>query len=60
MLSRVGMSLTAVDAPAGGIDPIVGRSLRQIVWARVRRDKVAMTCLFILNGLYLIVTERPR
>src|SRR5215207_2151830 len=27
---------------------MVGRSLKQIVWARLRRDKVAMVCLFIL------------
>ena len=53
------MSLTVVDAPASGIDPVVGRSLRQIVWARVRRDKVAMTCLVILIGLYLIAIFAP-
>ena len=27
---------------------MVGRSIRQIVWARLRRDKVAMVCLAIL------------
>ena len=53
------MSLTVVDSPASGIDPVVGRSLRQIVWARVRRDKAAMTCLFILIGLYLIAILAP-
>jgi peptide/nickel transport system permease protein len=30
---------------------MVGRSLREIVWARLRRDKVAMVCLVIL-GIY--------
>jgi hypothetical protein len=33
---------------------MVGRSLRQIVWARLRRDKVAMVCLVILIVMYLI------
>jgi peptide/nickel transport system permease protein len=33
---------------------MVGRSLRQIVWARLRRDKVAMLCLVILILYYLI------
>lgn len=27
---------------------MVGRSLKQIIWARLRRDRVAMICLFIL------------
>ena len=31
---------------------MVGRSLRQIVWARLRRDKVAMFCLVVLVFLY--------
>ena len=33
---------------------MVGRSLKQIVWARLRRDKIAMVCLAILI-LYAIV-----
>jgi peptide/nickel transport system permease protein len=33
---------------------MVGRSIRQIVWARLRRDRVAMVCLAIL-GFYLIL-----
>jgi peptide/nickel transport system permease protein len=31
-----------------------GRSLRQIIWARLRRDKVAMICLVVLVLFYLI------
>jgi peptide/nickel transport system permease protein len=31
---------------------MVGRSLRQIVWARLRRDKVAMFCLGVLILMY--------
>jgi len=33
---------------------MVGRSIRQIVWARLRRDKVAMVCLGILL-FYLVL-----
>jgi peptide/nickel transport system permease protein len=53
------MSLTVVEAPSGAVDPVLGRSLRQIVWARVRRDRVAMVCLVILIGLYLIAILAP-
>ncbi len=53
------MSLTIAAAPTGAADTVVGRSLRQIVWARVRRDRVAMVCLVILIGLYLIAIMAP-
>ena len=33
---------------------MVGRSLRQIVWARLRRDRLAMLCLLVLIVYYLI------
>ncbi|MDP9271697.1 MAG: ABC transporter permease [Chloroflexota bacterium] len=36
-----------------------GRSLRQIIWARLRRDKVAMICLVVLVGMYLIAIFGP-
>jgi peptide/nickel transport system permease protein len=38
---------------------MVGRSLRQIVWARLRRDKVAIICLFILLLMYAIAFLGP-
>jgi peptide/nickel transport system permease protein len=38
---------------------MVGRSLRQIVWARLRRDKVAMVCLAILAIMYAIAIVVP-
>jgi peptide/nickel transport system permease protein len=38
---------------------MVGRSLRQIVWARLRRDKVAMVCLGILVLMYAIAIVIP-
>jgi peptide/nickel transport system permease protein len=38
---------------------MVGRSLRQIVWARLRRDKVAMVCLGILVFMYLVAIVMP-
>jgi peptide/nickel transport system permease protein len=38
---------------------MVGRSLRQIVWARLRRDRVAMICLAILVVFYLVAIFGP-
>jgi peptide/nickel transport system permease protein len=43
------------DAPAD----FAGRTLRQIVWTRIRRDKTAMVCLVILIILYLIAIFAP-
>jgi peptide/nickel transport system permease protein len=36
-----------------------GRSLRQIVWARLRRDKVAMACLIIVVLFYATAIVGP-
>jgi peptide/nickel transport system permease protein len=36
------------------LSAMVGRSLRQIVWARLRRDRVAMVCLITLIVFYVI------
>jgi peptide/nickel transport system permease protein len=38
---------------------MVGRSLRQIVWARLRRDRVAMFCLIVLIIFYLTAIFGP-
>jgi len=38
---------------------MVGRSLRQIVWARLRRDKIAMICFVVLVAYYLIGIVGP-
>src|SRR3712207_6667621 len=38
---------------------MVGRSLKQIVWARLRRDKVAMVCLVVLILYGLIAVFGP-
>jgi peptide/nickel transport system permease protein len=38
---------------------MVGRSIKQIVWARLRRDKVAMTCLIVLIVYYTIGIFAP-
>ncbi len=38
---------------------MVGRSLKQIIWARLRRDRVAMTCLIILALFYLTAIFGP-
>ena len=50
---------TTVQAPASREEEAqeqttAGRSLRQIVFARLRRDKVAMLCLIVLIVMYLI------
>ena len=36
-----------------------GRTLRQIVWARLGRDRVAMACLCVLVVMYLIAVLGP-
>jgi len=36
-----------------------GRSLRQIVWSRLRRDRLAMVCLVVLVLFYLIAIFGP-
>jgi peptide/nickel transport system permease protein len=36
-----------------------GRSLRQIIWARLRRDRLAMVCLVILVLFYLTAVLGP-
>jgi peptide/nickel transport system permease protein len=36
-----------------------GRSLRQIIWTRLRRDRVAMVCLVVLLAYYLIAIFGP-
>jgi peptide/nickel transport system permease protein len=49
--------MTAVQETAAGFQGAAltgGRSLRQIIWARLRRDKVAMICLVVLVLFYLI------
>ena len=38
---------------------MVGRSLKQIIWARLRRDKVAMITLAILIVLYVVAIFGP-
>jgi peptide/nickel transport system permease protein len=36
-----------------------GRSIREIVWARLRRDKVAMLCLVVLIAFYAMAILGP-
>ena len=50
-LTRIGRSLF--------FGRMVGRSLRQIVWARLRRDKVAMICLVVVVAMYAIAIVGP-
>ncbi len=38
---------------------MVGRSLKEIIWARLRRDRVAMLCLVILVLFYLTAIIGP-
>ena len=53
----------AVEAPAGAggaeSTEIAGRSLTQIAWGRLRRDKVAMTNLVVLTIVILIAVLAP-
>jgi peptide/nickel transport system permease protein len=39
--------------------PTSGRSLRQIVWARLRRDRLAMVCLVVLVVFYITAIFGP-
>lgn len=43
---------TGVGFQSGALT--AGRSLRQIIWARLRRDRVAMICLIVLIAYFLI------
>lgn len=38
---------------------MVGRSIKEIVWGRLRRDKVAMICLVLLIAFYLLAILGP-
>jgi peptide/nickel transport system permease protein len=38
---------------------VQGRSIREIVWARLRRDRVAMLCFFVLVLFYLAAIVGP-
>lgn len=52
----------AVETPAGTSvesTEIAGRSLTQITWARLRRDKVAMTTLGVLLLVILLAAAAP-
>jgi peptide/nickel transport system permease protein len=53
-----GVETPSVGATAGS-EATAGRSLREIVLARLRRDKVAMVCLGILVFLYLLAIVGP-
>lgn len=54
------LELAVADGPAALVpNEVASRSLRQIVWARLRRDKLAMVCLIILIILYLIAIFAP-
>lgn len=39
--------------------PASGRALRQIVWARLRRDRLAMACFCVLVACYLLAIVGP-
>ena len=55
--------MVAVQDVAGspGVVPATtsGRSLRQIVWARLRRDRLAIICMVILVAMYLVAVAGP-
>jgi len=41
------------------LKPMVGKSIPQIIWGRLRRDRVAMVCLVILIVYYAIAIFGP-
>jgi peptide/nickel transport system permease protein len=47
-------------APAAGAETeIAGRSLRQIAWSRLRRDKVALASMFVVSAVVLLAVFAP-
>jgi ABC-type dipeptide/oligopeptide/nickel transport system permease subunit len=48
-----------LEAPVGRREAIAGRSLGQLAWARLRRDKVAMTALVVLTLIVLVAAFAP-
>ena len=48
---------TAAGFQGGGLTS--GRTLRQIIWARLRRDRLAMVCLIVLVVYYLSAILGP-
>jgi peptide/nickel transport system permease protein len=58
------VSDTTVNGPASREEDVqpqttAGRSLRQIVWARLRRDRVAIVMLGVLTFVYLLAIVGP-
>jgi peptide/nickel transport system permease protein len=58
------MGLTVSAPPPGDVaavvpDEVAGRSLWQITWNRIRHDRTAMVCLWILIILYLVAITAP-
>ena len=62
------MSLTTLDTPADGSKgaddgdgspEVAGRSLWQITRARVRRDRTAMVCVWVLVAFYVVAILAP-
>ena len=54
--------MVAVQESAAGFQSgalTAGRSLRQIIWARLRKDKLAMVCLIVLVVFYLAAVAGP-
>ncbi len=47
------------DEASDAVQGTAGRSLRQIVWSRLRRDRVATICLAILVFMYLAAIFGP-
>jgi peptide/nickel transport system permease protein len=58
------VAIRRARAEETGEEPVVqqeaaGRSLRQIVWARLRRDRVALICFIVLILMYAVAIFGP-
>lgn len=56
------MTVSTVDAPVEALEadsPVAGRSLRQIVWSRLRRDRVAMISMAGIAFIILVAVFAP-
>jgi ABC-type dipeptide/oligopeptide/nickel transport system permease subunit len=48
-----------MPAESSADNQVLGRTLRQIAWLRLKRDKVAVTCMVILIGIMILAVFGP-
>ena len=51
---------TVTDLDQANVEPVIGRTLRQIAWMRLKRDWVARICLTILAFILVVAIFAPQ